>query len=143
MSSNSIILIGCCVYFVHILRTHFRAEFKNAWRKTLLESLVKFINSKRVKILSKCPIPMCSLLFNSDVFSVIQFRCVLCYSIPMCSLLSNCKQKRMHLFCKTCNFFFIFPIRIWMPCRTRVVEMWLHQSLLKSLKQFVFSIQKF
>ena len=37
---NSIALIGCFVNFVHILRTHFRKEFKNACGKTLFESLI-------------------------------------------------------------------------------------------------------
>ena len=59
---SSIALIGCCVNFVEILRTHFREEFKNACRKTLFESLVYWKPVNLVK------------MFSSDVLSVVQLK---------------------------------------------------------------------
>ena len=59
-SCNSIVLIGCSVNFFHILRTHFREEFKNAFRKTLLEFLVYWKPANLVKMVS------------SDVLHVVQ-----------------------------------------------------------------------
>ena len=56
-----------------------------------------------VKMLSKCAVPMCSLLFSF-------------------------KRKRIHLFCKTCNYFFYFLFEFGCTCRTRVFEVTLAQT---------------
>ena len=81
---NNIVLIRCFVNFVHIFRY---ISGKNS--KTLLERHCLNLWSIRSQfILSKS-------------------------SVQICSLLSNFKQKYIHLFLKTCNLFlyFLFKFR--------------------------------
>ena len=67
-------------------------------------------------------------------------------SVPMCCMLSNCKQKRIHLFCKTYNLFLysLFQFgyhatQAWSKCGWISA---LHKSLFKSFERNLFFLYK-
>ena len=66
----TVVLIDCCVNFVHILRTDFREEFKCACRKTLFESLVYWKPVNHVKMFcSKCS--LCCPIVSRNIYTCV------------------------------------------------------------------------